>query len=100
MYAIEVVTNADRLTVDGEGGVLTFMARQHFSTVEGTCDSVLLVCGLGSHSVRDAALSAWLIRMAGQVRRLGAVCVGAFLLAEAGLLNGRRATTHWKLDAR
>jgi transcriptional regulator GlxA family with amidase domain len=95
-YGIEVVTNADRLTVEGEGGVLTFMAKQHFSKVEGACDSVLLVCGLGSRSVRDAMLSAWLKKMVAEVRRLGAVCVGAFLLAEAGLLDDRRATTHWR----
>jgi len=91
IYAIEVVTNADSLTVEGEGGVLTFMAKHHFDKVEGDCDSVLLVCGLGTRSVRDAVLSAWLKKMASEVRRLGAVCVGAFLLAEAGLLNDRRA---------
>lgn len=96
IYGIEVVTNADRLTVEGEGGVLTFMAKHHFSKVEGTCDSVLVVCGLGTRSVRDATLSAWLKKMAAEVRRLGAVCVGAFLLAEAGLLNGPTATTHWR----
>lgn len=96
IYTIEVVTSAERLTLEGESGVLTFIARHHFSMVEGRCDSVLLVCGLASRSVRDAALSTWLRRKAIEVRRLGAVCVGAFLLAEAGLLNGRRATAHWR----
>jgi transcriptional regulator GlxA family with amidase domain len=46
--------------------------------------------------VRDRALSLWLNRKSAEVRRLGAVCASAFLLAEAGLLNGRRATAHWK----
>jgi transcriptional regulator GlxA family with amidase domain len=96
IYAIEIVTNTERLIVEGEGGVLTFMAKDHFNKVEGACDSVLLVCGLGNRSVRDIALSAWLKKMAGEVRRLGAVCVGAFLLAEAGLLDDRLATTHWR----
>lgn len=96
IYTVALVTSADRLTIEGEGGVLTFMAQDHFSKVDGDCDSVLLVCGLSSRSVRDAALSAWLKKMAGEVRRLGAVCVGAFLLAEAGLLHKRRATAHWK----
>jgi transcriptional regulator GlxA family with amidase domain len=96
LYAIEVVTSTKGLTVAGEGGVLTFLARHHFRKVEGACDSVLLVCGLASRSVRDPGLSAWLKRMAAEARRIGAVCVGAFLLAEAGLLDGRRATAHWK----
>src|SRR6185312_8581939 len=96
LYSIETVTNTDRLTVESEGGVLSFAARHHFRDVAGPVDSVLVVCGLASRSVRDAALSAWLRKMAPQVRRVGAVCVGAFLLAEAGLLRGRRATAHWK----
>jgi transcriptional regulator GlxA family with amidase domain len=96
IYTIDVVTNADDLTVAGEGGVLSFVARHRFDEVDGACDSVLVVCGLGTRTVQDATLSAWLRKMAEDVRRLGAVCVGSFLLAEAGLLNGRRATTHWK----
>ena len=96
LYAIEVVTSAKRATVEGESGVIAFVARQRFDKVDGPCDSVLVVCGSASRTLRDVALTAWLKEKAGQVRRLGAVCVGAFLLAEAGLLNGRRATAHWK----
>jgi transcriptional regulator GlxA family with amidase domain len=96
IYGVEVVTQGNDLSVRGEGGVLCFLAREHFSQVEGECDSVLLVCGLGTRFVRDATLSSWLNKMAGEVRRLGGVCVSAFLIAEAGLLDGRRATTHWK----
>src|SRR5262245_22631535 len=54
IYAIEIVTSADQQTVEGEGGVLRFVARHHFGKVDGACDSVLLVCGLKSRSVRDA----------------------------------------------
>lgn len=96
IYSIEVVTTASRLAIDGEAGVLTFLAKKHFREVRGEFDSVLLVCGLAGRSVRDPALFAWLRESASAVRRLGAVCVGAFLLAEAGLLNGRKATAHWK----
>jgi transcriptional regulator GlxA family with amidase domain len=96
IYTIEIVTNAERLRVEGESGVLTFIANQHLNKVAGPCDSVLLVCGLSNRSKRDPTLCAWLNKKAAEVRRLGAVCVGSFLLAEAGLLNGRRATTHWR----
>jgi transcriptional regulator GlxA family with amidase domain len=96
LYEIQVVTNRNDLTCAGESGVLTFVANAHFHEVNGDCDSVLLVCGLGTRALRDEALSEWLKQQAGKVRRVGAVCVGAFLLAEAGLLHGRRATAHWK----
>jgi transcriptional regulator GlxA family with amidase domain len=96
IYSIELATNTERGIVEGEGGVLTFLAPTHFTKVAGQCDSVLVVCGIKSRTVRDPALSAWLSQRAAEVRRVGAVCVGAFLLAEAGLLNGRRATAHWR----
>lgn len=45
---------------------------------------------------RDLALLRWLAEMAPRTRRVGSICNGAFLLAAAGLLDGRRATTHWQ----
>jgi transcriptional regulator GlxA family with amidase domain len=96
IYTIEVTTVGAGLRVEGESGVLTFLAKQRLDRVKGGCDSVLVVCGLGTRSVRDAKLSSWLKQMSAQVRRMGAVCVGVFLLAEAGVLDGRRATTHWR----
>jgi len=51
----------------------------------------------GDGVARDYAEAVkWLRDVARQTRRVGSVCTGALLLAEAGLLDGRKATTHWK----
>jgi transcriptional regulator GlxA family with amidase domain len=59
----------------------------------------VLVSGGSDEAIRralaDAKLVAWLARAGGIVRRIGSVCSGAFLLARAGLLDGRRVATHW-----
>jgi transcriptional regulator GlxA family with amidase domain len=59
-------------------------------------DTLLVPGGQGVETARrDRELIGWIHRTAGRSRRTATVCSGAFLAAEAGLLDGRRATTHW-----
>jgi transcriptional regulator GlxA family with amidase domain len=62
----------------------------------GHIDTLIVAGGFGyARACGDRALIDWLARVAPRARRVASVCTGAFLLAEAGLLDGRRATTHW-----
>jgi transcriptional regulator GlxA family with amidase domain len=62
---------------------------------EKTAPGLILVPGGAGARRSDPELARWLRQHAPKAARLASVCTGAFLLAEAGLLNGRRATTHW-----
>ncbi|MGF6571293.1 transcriptional regulator GlxA family with amidase domain [Paraburkholderia sp. GAS333] len=59
-------------------------------------DTLIVAGGRGVHAAsRDARLIRWVQRHAANSRRVASVCTGAFLLAAAGLLDGRRVVTHW-----
>jgi transcriptional regulator GlxA family with amidase domain len=93
-YTVEII--APRRGAFRTSSGLTLFAEHGIADVRGTIDTLLIAGGVGIEDWRDdAALLRWVRRQAGSVRRLASVCTGAFILAGAGLLDGRRATTHW-----
>jgi transcriptional regulator GlxA family with amidase domain len=63
-------------------------------------DTLIIPGGSGlRRPATSAAISAWLQRRTGKIRRIASVCTGTFGLAAAGLLDGRNVTTHWRFAA-
>jgi transcriptional regulator GlxA family with amidase domain len=93
-YAMSIVApTTGRLQTSGG---LSIVAQQSFAQAAGPVDTLIVAGGADLRTrIGDARLVAWIRRTARRARRVASVCTGAFLLAEAGLLDGRRATTHW-----
>ncbi|WP_405997004.1 GlxA family transcriptional regulator [Streptomyces sp. NBC_00829] len=92
-YRIECVS-ADAPWVRTSSGVVIQAAP--LNTGEGPIDTLLVPGGWGlKDALANRALISWIRQAASRSRRVVSVCGGSFLLAEAGLLDGRRATTHW-----
>jgi len=95
IYSVEVVSVSSSRSLNANCG-LEFAANKTFRQVRGKIDTLLVAGGdaIEQSKINTEAVR-WLRKIAGRTRRLGSVCTGAMLLARAGLLDGRRATTHW-----
>jgi len=95
IYSVEVVTISSRRSLTANCG-LRITADRICREVRGKIDTLLVAGGdaIEQNKINSEAVR-WLRRISGRIRRVGSVCTGAMLLARAGLLDGRRATTHW-----
>jgi transcriptional regulator GlxA family with amidase domain len=94
LYTTEVIAATAGATPASCG--LEVFAHRSVRAARGPYDTIVVAGGVGTpDAARDPRLLNWLTRVAPATGRVTAVCSGAFVLAAAGLLHGRRATTHW-----
>jgi transcriptional regulator GlxA family with amidase domain len=94
LYAVRVVSTGAPNVVTSAGLALAVVP---LPPASAKLDTLLVAGGPGVHAAaNNPAVLAWLRGRAKRARRVASVCTGAFLLGAAGLLNERRAATHWR----
>jgi transcriptional regulator GlxA family with amidase domain len=98
-YALDLVASRGGHVTSSSG--LSLAVTRPLDAARGPLDTLVVAGGAGTErALADPELIAFVRGTARRARRTASVCSGAFLLAEAGLLDGRRATTHWGACAR
>jgi transcriptional regulator GlxA family with amidase domain len=85
--------------VKSSSGICVYADKSYEDLNEGI--DTLMVAGATHEAyleaaIQDAKMRNWLIQMMPKVRRMVSICTGALILAGSGLLDGRKATTHWR----
>jgi transcriptional regulator GlxA family with amidase domain len=94
-YEIQLANPGLERTLQTNRGVVLADATP-IADVQGPIDTLVIAGGPGAESGSyDPNFIAWIAKAGSQARRVASICTGAFLVAEAGLLNGKQAVTHW-----
>jgi transcriptional regulator GlxA family with amidase domain len=98
-YTVEVVAKEPG-PIATRGGGYSLLPRTTTASCRGPIDTLVVAGGMGVRKAEeDAPLIRWIRSAARRSRRVTSVCSGSFLLARAGLLEGRTVTTHWASTA-
>lgn len=93
-YRVRLVTENGTPSTSASG--VKFVPDESVQSATGPSDTFVAIGPYGVPTRPSPAVTAWILEQAGQARRYGSICTGAFLLAHAGLLSGHCVTTHWQ----
>ena len=96
-YRITIATTQPHQVIHGQSG-LNLLADHRLTELDPfEARDTIMITGRGTNLDERDAVASWVRMAAPHARRVASICGGAMLLAQAGLLDSRRATTHWRL---
>ncbi|WP_181040138.1 GlxA family transcriptional regulator [Paremcibacter congregatus] len=98
LYDVRLISTVKSKTIELDG--MTIIAQSSIYEADFPIDTLIVA---GTHRYEQALdmidFRQWLQRRVSKIRRYGSVCTGAFFLGAAGLLDGKKVTTHWQQAA-